>query len=147
MSKRPEHDDIHELAARGGVAMFIAGALLDEEVRAMLRARWGTGTTLATLEREIGIGIYRVRRILDGDAATDEETQALYAWAQTQPGVYVGPETVAVALLARWGFGSKAGPLRTRLVASIKLAYERTGLRLPPFVYQSLEAAEPAKKR
>lgn len=147
MPKRPEHADIHQLAERGGVAMFIAAALMDEEVRAMLSARWGTGTTLQTLSDEIGIGSYRLRRILDGDAATDAETASLYAWAPSQPGVYVGPETVAVALLARWGFGAKAGPLRTRLVASIRLAYERTGLRLPPFVYQSLEAAGPAKKR
>jgi len=146
MPERPEHEDIHELAERGGVAQFIAAALLDEEVRGMLRARWGTGTTLRTLADETGVGIWRVRRILEGDAATDAETASLYDWARTQPGVYVGPETVAVAILARWGFGSKAAPLRRRLVASIKLAYERTGLRLPPFVYQSLEAAEPAKK-
>jgi hypothetical protein len=147
MPEQPGHEDIHGLAARGGVAMFIAAALLDEEVRGMLRARWGTGTTIRALADETGVRHFRVRRILEGDAARDDETAALYEWAHTQPGVYVGPETLAVAILARWGFGAKAGPLRVALVRAVADVYRGTGLSLPPFVYQSLEAAEPAKKR
>lgn len=68
--------------------------------------------------------------MLDGDAATDAETAALYEWASTQPAVYVGPETVAVALLARWGFGAKGGAAPAGAGRAITLTYKRNGLAL-----------------
>jgi hypothetical protein len=91
--------------------------LLDEvhlaELRAIVSAHLGEeGSSLRNLSKQLHMSPGRLRSFLSGSHLRERVWEKIAEWCAGKPSPDVGPETVAVGLLARWATVRAAQAIR-----------------------------------